>query len=517
MTLTFRPTPQQVFDHEGWSLWTTYPISVTQDASCTTTIVGIQYSGVLTKRSGNFIEITSSSTYLHIRRDKFGSIPLYYSPNLRLISTSLDQFDLKNYKLFNDDVASYIKSGILTYRSTGYHHVFKLLPFEDLRIEAGQLSVERTHDYFPPVIQNYNSSCLEQLTSKFIENIPSLHTSTSCRLIHTSGGNDSSLILSLLKRLGCGLSSTVCTSFGHIDWRSDLDDLTWAARVAGLLGFDFKKVELSIDNFFKYHRSLVHSSPVLLHTYATAFYAQLEMLSTAMNIGYIINGSGPDECFIGTEKISLPDLSCAKLQPHTLVNFEQFLTSSRDYFKLDESFISSLFNSPPSFDSRGFSELAELSFSPVLELAEIQRRFHSLFILQDHIHSITASSCGIPVFFPFLTNDFFEFSFASSFLWLNNNNIYKHQIKEVLRCFLPDDIVHRQKVAFQSPSRAYFQKESPFRTALLSMLDKPSSRFDALSMKRAIYERLNSSLSLHSRYDFLEWNAYNTLLIDTIR
>ena len=138
----------------------------------------------------------------------------------------------------------------------------------------------------------------------------------------------------------------------------------------------------------------------------------------------------------------------------------------------------------------------------------------SICILQDHIHTITSAACGVPVYFPFLTNDFFEFAFSSKFTWLNNNYTYKYQIKKILSNFVPDDIVSRKKVAFQSPSRAYFQKGSPFGSELFRLLAKPNKRFKEKAIVNAVNERLESNLSLHARYDFLEWNIYNVLAID---
>ena len=98
--------------------------------------IGIQYSGLLCELSGNYIEVIIEENSFRIERDKFGAIPLYYSPKEKLISTCLQHFNLPKETLSNEDIHKYISCSILTMRSTGYKDIYRLMPFETLNTMA---------------------------------------------------------------------------------------------------------------------------------------------------------------------------------------------------------------------------------------------------------------------------------------------------------------------------------------------------------------------------------------------
>ena len=479
-------------------------------------VIGILYDGIICSKSGNYIEIQIRNGRSQVSRDMFGSIPIYYSRKKKIISTCINHI-IQDSELSVSDLHAYIQSGIIGSKHTGYQDIKKLLPNEELVLEEGNLSVNQITNYFPGITSAYEDVVLKDIIQKFTDNLPNIRKDNGKRLLHTSGGNDSTLILSLLSKMKNDHQQTLCSSFGHTDWRSDLDDLSWAKYVVGKTNFDFVGIELNKENFYFQHKSLIANCSCLLHTYSGAFYSLINSLPQEADVEYIINGSGPDECMIGTEKESIERIKSINLKNNELEDMVALLKTNRDYLKLPSSYVRSIFNQERYEINDPIRELASISFSKDASYANNQRKFHSLFILQDHIHTITASSKFIPVFFPFLTNDFFMFAFGSEYQWLNKNNIYKYQIKKTLSEFVDRKVIYRNKVAFQSPSRAYFAPGSLFYHKLQSMVKNEASRFNRKNLDLALKERLVNNYSDKIRYDFLEWNIYNILLIDACK
>ena len=499
----------------GWKIVTHYPENLINYANNYISI-GIIYPGIICSKSGNYVEICIEKDEVILSRDLFGAIPIYYSIEEKTISTCINHI-IPKQKLCNSDLHSYIQHGIITSRYTGYQNINKLLPNERIRIAGGQIRVESKRNYFPAITSDHEHINLNDIIERFIDNLPLISKEDGIRLLHTSGGNDSTLILSLLDKLTGEKQRTLCSSFGHTDWRSDLDDLTWAKYVVKQTNFDFMSIELNKKNFYYHHIQLINRCRSLLHTYSAAFYSQIKNNSIKNNVEYIINGSGPDECIIGTEKESIENIREKKLEDNSISGMIALLKQTRDYCKLPSSYVRELFSQHEYDEKDPIKELALIGFDKNISYANNQRRFHSLFILQDHIHTITASSNFKPVFFPFLTNDFFAYAFGSKYEWLNKNNIYKFQVKKALSFFVDNKIVYRKKVAFQSPSRAYFTPGSLFYKKLQRMVSaNASNRFETNAVNLSLQERLNHKYSNKARYDFLEWNIYNILLLDSI-
>jgi hypothetical protein len=90
-------------------------------------------------------------------------------------------------------------------------------------------------------------------------------------------------------------------------------------------------------------------------------------------------------------------------------------------------------------------------------------------------------------------------------------------VKGILEKFMPQAFVHRRKIGFQSPSRPYFMSEAGLGRELSRLLARGSSLLELGTVAPQIHERLNAPLDLHRRYDFLEWTAYNILLLEETR
>src|SRR5262249_38279777 len=140
------------------------------------------------------------------------------------------------------------------------------------------------------------------------------------------------------------------------------------------------------------------------HTYAPAFYAQNKAVNDLDLGAPILNGSGPDESIIGTEKIEIGDLmSLRELKRDEWVNR---LISKIDYIKLPEKVVAEMLRG----GSDGFVQSRKDIATKLLEspnFIEFQRRYQALTILQDHIQELSsvARLLNRQIMFPYLTND----------------------------------------------------------------------------------------------------------------
>src|SRR5262249_44803605 len=145
----------------------------------------------------------------------------------------------------------------------------------------------------------------------------------------------------------------------------------------------------------------------------------------------IINGSGPDESMIGTEKVAISDLLSLRALKRS--EWIDYLIGQIDYIKLPEEAAVKMLRR----GGEGFVEARKAIAAELLDASdfvEFQRRYHAVTILQDHVQELTAVAQALdhPVIFPYLTNDIFKIVFSASFDILNAHGIYKSIFKSLL-------------------------------------------------------------------------------------
>ncbi|WP_197049681.1 asparagine synthase C-terminal domain-containing protein [Prochlorococcus sp. MIT 0801] len=472
---------------------------------------------MINKIDGNYIEIKFSDNKVSILRDKFGSIPLYYRLDCSYISTSLSDLVLPDDEYCINSMSHYITNGILFGSDTPYKNIKKLCPYERLIFINKNFKVINIENYFPNISNDFKIEILEEIILNSIENIRSIEDNSNKILLNLSGGNDSSLLLSLMNHVGFDSDSIISNTFYHSDWRTDFDDWIWSKRVADIYSINNQLCKIDVSDFNKFNLELIHQTKGLYHTYGTAFHCQTSFVKNNLdNESIIINGSGPDEVIIGTEKIEVSTLINQGNKSYQ--DYFNYLFTAQDYNKIPLEEVSEYFLEKVCIQDLNFTKLVEQSFNTKKSFADNQRCFHSLFVLQDHISTLfAASGCSkMAMIFPFLTNDFFDFCFSTQFNILNNESIYKKCIKDILIKYLPHDIVYRKKIGFQSPSRIYFANKNLMGLELLTYFEKNSSILNLDKLIQPINKRLMIEASLIKRYDFLEWNILNILRLENI-
>lgn len=482
-----------------------------------TYIIGRQFSGLFDHRDGNFIEVTlnSGSRQGRVDRDSYGSIPLYYSIFSPLISTDpRTLFDEPESSFDTTGLGEYLSAAYISGQRTFYRGVKVLMPDEIAIVEEAKLRIEKKK-LFPPITVESSAEVIELLENAITNSIRDLADRLPGGiLLNLSGGADSSLILAKMREY-CGSSLDIFSStYMHIDWRADIDDWQYAEEVSHKYGTAHTRVDIDNERFRIAHAQLLAASQYGFHTYAVAFFLQNNAYAGLGAEIPIVNGSGPDESMIGTEKLTISDLVAMKDMPRG--KWIQTLLESFDYLKLDDATVARLL-----LDEHGtIKEARKAILDELLDapnFLEMQRRYHTLTVLQDHIRELSfVSLCsGRTIHFPYLTNDIFRIVFGASFECLNENGIYKSAIKRILERYLSKDFVYRKKIGFQSPSRPYFASEHGCGYELRRLLSKPSSSILNMEFAReSVVHRLQEVPDLFKRHDFLEWAVYNLLLLE---
>ena len=259
-----------------------------------------------------------------------------------------------------------------------------------------------------------------------------------------------------------------------------------------------------------------------MHTYTPSFF----LLNNTINKSYskfLVNGSGPDESMIGSEKIEIDKL--IKFDKEINVNREDFLIDKVDYLKISDNQVKKLFKEEFLDEIKNLNVrnnriqlvkyLKRFSRKGNLAFTDHQRIFHYYTILQDHIKNIYEVSqvIGIKIFFPFLTNDLFKIIFGSKFSSLNYKSIYKYALKKILERYFPKDFVYRKKIGFQAPSNPYF-KSNEGLGKIIKKLMTTQSRIFSEEMNNHINSQIQENGDLYKRYDYTMWAFVNIRLLE---
>lgn len=474
-------------------------------------VFGWTYINQFSNLDGNYIKITRlGENRFEITRDKFGSIPIYYTNDLKIFNTNKKQMiDMHGKKLSKEGLSEYISCGLTSFRNTIYENINVLCPFEKILIDNDHATVINRENYFPKISDTYSPT--EAINNCLLGAMKSISQLFPKIALNFSGGNDSTLLLFILRKLSSDLQIDTNTYF-HTDWREDLNDWQYAEHLSKIFGTRHELCEINEGIFARSSSKLAALTKDAMHTYATAFFHQNSSICEDIPI---INGTGPDECIVGTEKLAVDEM--IKLDSTLYENWLPEVLHARDYVKMEDTELTFLIgkNFDPYLKKR--NRLA-LSIVKDRSYLSFQRKFHSLVILQDHIKELTqvATVLNKQIIFPFLTDEFFEIVFATNFQELNSHGVYKHVIKEQLRGVVDDRIIDRPKVGFQSPSRAYFEENRTMRRELEKLLKGNSRVFELEKLRRSIEERLMKPTNLRQRYDFLEWTSLNILRLEKL-
>ena len=488
-------------------------------------IIGNKYKGILSDEDGSFIEIKFKKDSFSIKRDLWGSIPIYYNENQQIISNSLKNIlnIIKKSKPNIPAIAEFICSAYNTGSRTIYNEIKFLLPDKILNFNFEKKEfklIDSKLNFYVPKNVNEMVYLIEEILNlslkKFIEN-----NSPNNLYLNLSGGTDSSLLLSKIKELNetIGIESLI---FYHSDWRKDIIDHQYSMIACKNYNIKENFVDIVNESYTNAFLNLISQTNNVMHTYAPSFF----LLNNTIDKSYsniLINGSGPDESMIGSEKIEIDKLM--KFDKEITFNNEDFLIDKVDYLKTSDKKVKKFFKKDflNEIDNLNVKNnrielvkyLKRFSTRGKLAFTELQRIFHYYTILQDHIKNIYEVSqiLGIRIFFPFLTNDLFKIIFGSKFSLLNYKSTYKYALKKILEKYFPKDFIHRKKIGFQAPSNPYFKSKKGMGK-IIKKLMTGQSRIFSEEIKNHINSQIRENGDLYKRYDYTMWAYINIRLLE---
>jgi asparagine synthetase B (glutamine-hydrolysing) len=481
-------------------------------------VVGRKYRGLFDDNDGSYVTVTrAASADTLVDRDSYGAIPLFYSTNRPIVSTDIRLLiEIEKPDLDVSAVAEYLSASYLTGGKTIYRNVRSLMPDETIVVRDNVVVTSRKK-IFPGVVKVAEATTQKLLESAIDNSISDLLTRYPGTIaLNLSGGADSTLLLAKI-RTNDRKKEIQTTTYFHGDWRDDLNDWEYASEAAEKFSSHHRLLKIDNESFCLAHKELMSLAKNVFHTYAAAFYAQNKLIVSAARDVPIVNGSGPDESIIGSEKISISEL--LSLRSLKREEWLDYLINNIDYLKLTEASVGEMLHGVGGgvVDARK-AVAARLMDAP--NFVELQRRYHAITVLQDHILELTSAAQALDrtILFPYLTNDIFRIVFSTPFETLNSSEVYKSVVKEILGKFMPRSFTHRKKIGFQSPSRPYFRTSLGFGRELPRLLSQSGAGLLNLEqVEPAIRQRLSRDIDLQRRYDFLEWTVYNLLLLEEFR
>tara|TARA_R110002126_G_scaffold1490_5_gene8738 strand:+ start:1596 stop:3488 length:1893 start_codon:yes stop_codon:yes gene_type:complete len=422
-----------------------------------------------------------------IARDRLGIKPLYlaqvdgdwlFASEIRAILAS----NRVKAAPEPDLVDAYLTLGYVPGERTFFGGIRKLRPGHFLVIDGKQHDEHRYWDpaKVEPIECSYEESKarLKELFAKTLESHLMSDVPLGCFL---SGGVDSSgTVAFLVRELGRKISTFT------VGYPEDKSELGHAERVAKLYGTDHHAFELTHEDFLSgIDRQLEHAEEPLVESAAVAL-LELSRI-TKPHATVMLSGEGADEIFAGyplyarnRQLDSLRNLLFPLRSGAVRSAMRPFLRTERlrkylDWIgmPLDARHHGNSCDVTPSlrpamyppggpsgdFVEKHFQELfaAVAHRDPVarMQVADLQTWLVDDLLLKADKMTMAAS---LELRVPFLDNDMVEFGLAIPAEHKLRNGVGKALLKDMLRDYLPEDLLYRTKQGFPVPVSQWFRE-----------------------------------------------------------
>ena len=304
-------------------------------------VVGRRFRGIFDGNDGSYVTVTTGKAgETRIDRDSYGAIPVFYSTLHPIVSTDLRLLiEIEKPGLNCQALAEYVSASYLTGGKTIYENVRSLMPNEAI-VVRDNVVVTNAKRIFPEqetVTEQEASDLLESALDNSIKDL--LERYPGAVVLNLSGGADSTLLLAKMRQRDPH-KEILTTTYFHDDWRDDLNDWEYADEASKKFGSRHQLIKINNEMFCRLHRELMERAKNVFHTYAAAFYAQNKIVAGLGSEVPIINGSGPDESIIGTEKISIGDL--LSLRALRREEWVDHLIGKIEYIKIPEAAVTGM-------------------------------------------------------------------------------------------------------------------------------------------------------------------------------
>ena len=437
---------------------------------------------------------------LVLARDRLGEKPLYYAEaNGQLYFGSEIKsvlFALDSFTPDADAINQFLTYGFVPGDRTFYNEIKKLPPGHLLTLEDGNLDVRQYWDVTAIEAREISEpDAVAGLTNELCETVAGCLKSDVEVGAFLSGGLDSSLLTAIIKSRGVELKTF---SVGYEGEATGFNELSYAKKVAEHVGTDHHELILKAQSSMELLPKLIghydepHGEPTSALVYHLTEY-------TAGFVKVAIGGNGADELFLGYPRHKAPGylskyhmipgfMRSGVLEP--LIRSLPESTSGSRFAKRAKRFVNGLSgdrvaavaNWTRMFSEQEVANLlsgSDLTFESPLgnddfyrsilsgdyDDEEFLRRLATLdmagYLPEYQLGYMDRMSMAnsLEVRAPYCDYKLVEYAHSLPASLRLKNGKSKYVLKEVARHWLPDSIIDRKKVGFDSPIGLWFKNE----------------------------------------------------------
>lgn len=449
---------------------------------------------------------------LFCARDRMGIKPFYYFWNGPLFVFASEVKALLRHPAIHAELEGtvlpeYLALGYINSDKTMFRNIRKLMPGHSLTVGVrdGGLSVE-VRRYWDVPRQSASATdgreLIEECRGRLEENTRMRMMSDVPLGVFLSGGLDSSTLAALMQRMSPNPIKTFSVGYENPAY----SELTYAQRVASVLGTDHRTVTIDRDQFFAaLPRVIWHEDEPAVFSSSVPLYFVSKLASEHVKV--VLGGEGSDELFGGYERYSYygPNASLAKAYGLLPAAFRTAVTKSIGTTalisgdlrrKLQHTFVGreNTFESlqlENFYAAFGRSEIGELRrehkdvnapFDSVLGFwlaregcSTLDRLLYTdqktylteLLMRQDQMSMAWSVESRVP----FLDHTFVEFAMSIPDRFKIRGGERKYVLKRAAEGLLPPEIIRRKKMGFATPLRLWFENPTEPMVAKLTARD----------------------------------------------
>lgn len=470
-------------------------------------------------------------------RDRLGIKPFYYYFDGNLFAFASEIKALLEHpgisaELDESVLAEYLAFGYVSGEQTMFRHIRKLMPAhwlevkfapDGLRIETGQywdvprreLQSGRDEEYW---LSETRRRLEETVRMRLMSDVP--------LGVFLSGGLDSSVIAALVRRQASGPVRTFSVGYAEAQY----SELSYAARVAETIGTEHHEIRVGMNEFFGALGDLIwHEDEPIAWPSSVSLYFVSKLASESVKV--VLTGEGSDELFAGYERYRwnlinsraaavygavVPGIVRNRIRAavetsnllggdlrrklrHTPLGRE----SSHEALFLDNFYAalspeeqrSLLPGGNPADVYRNYRRYwdARAGDSLLGRMLYADQKTYLVELLMKQDQMSMAASIESRV--PFLDHTFVEFAAQIPDNLKIRGSVQKYVLKHCVGDLLPRDIIHRTKMGFPTPLRAWLS--GPRAADLLARLfarDSFAASYLDLHVLRGMLDRHREGL-----------------------
>lgn len=460
-------------------------------------------------------------------RDRLGIKPFYYYWDGRVFAFASEIKALLMHPAISADLEEqvlpeYLAFGYVSEARTLFRGIRKLMPGHHLTLDLSDArpspKIEQYWDPPAAVPSKASESELIAETRRRLEETVRMRLMSDVPLgMFLSGGVDSSAIAALTRRLTSGPVKTFSVGYAE----EQFSELSYAAEVASAIGTEHHEIKVGIDDFFnELPRLIYHEDEPITWPSSVSLYFVSRLAASEVKV--VLTGEGSDEIFGGYERYrwnlvnsraaraygilpaflrrivskqlqtsSLLGATMRRRLRHTFVgrdaNVESlFLDNFYCAFSREEQ--NALLGSDPEAVYgnylRYWNEHATDSMLARMLYADQKTYLVELLMKQDQM----SMACSIESRVPLLDHKLVEFTTTIPDSLKVRGGTQKYILKRAVEDLLPREIIHRKKMGFPTPVRAWLldDRAEPLYDALRERNGFLTSIVDAGALEQLI-------------------------------